>query len=183
MKKIALLGDSIRLIGYGKIVAEMLEREVEVFQSEDNGRFAKYMLRSIFDMHEQLKDCEVIHFNCGHWDVCDIMGDGQLFSTDEEYIANLERIAKALLKITPKVIFATITPVNPQYKYNRNEDIDRFNEKAVKKMKELGVQINDLNSLVKENVEEYLCEDMLHLSPTGTQLCARQVVEYIKSNL
>ncbi len=182
-RKVALLGDSIRLIGYGNIVPSLLGEEVEVFQPEDNCRFAKYLLRGLFDWHEQLKDCEVIHFNCGHWDVCDIMGDGKLFSSDEEYIDNLERIAKLLLKITPKVIFATTTPVKPPYQYNRNSDIERFNAKAIQKMTELGVQVNDLYGLVKPNVEEYICEDKLHLSEKGANICAQRVADCIKENL
>lgn len=44
-KKVALLGDSIRLIGYGQIVPQMLGENYEVFQTEDNCRFAKYTLR------------------------------------------------------------------------------------------------------------------------------------------
>ena len=39
MKKVVLLGDSIRLIGYGKKVPEMLGDNYTVFQSEDNCRF------------------------------------------------------------------------------------------------------------------------------------------------
>lgn len=182
-RKVALLGDSIRLIGYGNIVPSLLGEEVEVFQPEDNCRFAKYLLRGLFDWREQLSDCEVIHWNCGLWDVCDIMGDGQTFSTDEEYVENVVRIAKVLLKITPKVIFATTTPVSPDYMYNDNEDIARFNRKAVEKLSELGVLINDLHGVVMENLEENLCEDKLHLSPQGAQKCAKQVADAIKSCL
>ena len=47
MKKVVLLGDSIRLIGYGKKVEEMLRPEYEVWQPEDNCRFAKYGLNTI----------------------------------------------------------------------------------------------------------------------------------------
>ncbi len=41
MKKVFLLGDSIRL-GYDKFVRGLLEGEAEVFYSDDNGRFAGY---------------------------------------------------------------------------------------------------------------------------------------------
>ena len=90
-KKIALLGDSIRMIGYGTKVPEMLGEDYEVFQPEDNCRFAKYTLRMLFDYKDHLKDCEVIHWNNGLWDVSDLFGDGKLFSTDEEYVENMLR--------------------------------------------------------------------------------------------
>ena len=49
MKKVALLGDSIRLIGYGTKVPELLGKEYEVFQPAENCRFVKYTLRGVFD--------------------------------------------------------------------------------------------------------------------------------------
>ena len=109
-KKVALLGDSIRLYGYGRIVPKLLKGKAAVFQPKENCKFAKNLLRFLFDLKEDLKGCDVIHFNCGLWDVANIVGDGSLFSTDEEYAQNVLRIATALLKITPKVIFATTTP-------------------------------------------------------------------------
>ena len=72
MKKIVLLGDSIRLWGYGTRVPEMLGEEYEVFQPEDNCRFAKYTLRMVFDLKAQIEGSEVIHWNNGHWDLCQI---------------------------------------------------------------------------------------------------------------
>ena len=182
-RKVALLGDSIRQIGYGPIVPQLLGDDIEVFQPADNCRFAKYMLRGLFDWKEDLKDCEVIHWNCGLWDVCNIVGDDVLFSTDEEYVENIIRIAKALKQITPNVIFATTTPVHPSYTYNKNSDIERFNALVTPKLKELDVQINDLHALVAENIEEYICEDLIHLSPKASALCANQVAKAISNML
>ena len=48
MKKVVLLGDSIRLWGYGTKVPEMLGEDYEVWQPEDNCRFVKYTLRGLF---------------------------------------------------------------------------------------------------------------------------------------
>lgn len=47
--KVTLIGDSIRMIGYGKLVPELLGDEYEVYQPNENGRFAKYTLRGLFD--------------------------------------------------------------------------------------------------------------------------------------
>ena len=63
--KITLLGDSIRLIGYGKVVPELLGEGFEVFQPGDNGRFAKYTLRSIFDCRKAMEGSNIVHWNNG----------------------------------------------------------------------------------------------------------------------
>ena len=178
-KKITLLGDSIRMIGYGPKVPEMLGDNYEVFQPNDNCRFAKYTLRGLFDWNDSMKDSDVIHWNNGLWDTTECMGDG-IFTNEEEYVENMLRIARLLKQITPNVIFATTTPTHPEYPYNHNDKIDRYNEILVPKLKEMGVTINDLNAAIKENIPEYICEDQIHLSEKGAQVAAELVVKVIK---
>ena len=48
MKKIALLGDSIRQIGYGSKVVELLGEDYDVWQPDDNCRFALCLKFAIF---------------------------------------------------------------------------------------------------------------------------------------
>ena len=182
-RKVALLGDSIRLYGYGRIVPALLQGKAEVFQPQENCKFAKNLLRMLFDLKSELKDCEVIHFNCGLWDVADIVGDGKLFSTDEEYAETVLRVATALLKITPKVIFATTTPVDPAYPYNKNEDINRFNALVVPCLRALGVRINDLNALIAEDIEGNICSDKIHLTEKGAERAAKQVAAFVGAAL
>ena len=180
MKKVALLGDSIRLWGYGTKVPEILGEEYTVFQSEDNCRFAKYMLRCLFDWKVELQDCDVIHFNCGHWDVCELFDDG-MFSSVEEYKRDMLRIARILQSYAPKVIFATTTPVREGYTYNKNENIRLLNETIVPELEKIGIIINDLHALVSTDVNAYICEeDLLHLSEKGKEVCATQVANIIQ---
>ena len=178
-RKVALLGDSIRM-AYGLKVPELLGEDYEVFQPAENCRFAKYTLRGIFDWQEDLKDCEVIHWNNGHWDVCNLFDDGTLFSTDEEYVDNILRVARLLKEITPNVIFATTTPVNPKHPHNKNSDIQRFNALVVPHLQAMGIQINDLHALVAEDIEGNICDDLIHLSAKGIEICSQQVVNTIK---
>ncbi len=184
MKKITLLGDSIRQLGYGKRVAEILGKEgIDVFQPEDNCRFAKYTLRMLFDYKEQIKGSDVIHWNNGLWDVSNLFGDGQ-FSSTEEYCQNMLRIADILLKVTPNVIFATTTPVKEGYPYQSNEDIVKLNNAIVPILKERGVAINDLYSTVYPLKEKILRQDdMIHLNGEGIEICAKQVVLAIKNKI
>lgn len=182
MKKVTLLGDSIRQIGYGTKVPAMLGEEYEVFQPEDNCRFVKYTLRCLFDWRDDIKDADIIHWNNGLWDTSVSLFDdgGKPFTGEEEYVENMLRVASELLKITPNVIFATTTPVNPEYQYNSNAVIEQYNAVLVPKLQALGIKINDLHALVAPNIPEYICEDMLHLSEAGAALCAQQVVKMIK---
>ena len=180
MKKIVLLGDSIRLWGYGTRVPDMLGEEYEVCQPEDNCRFVKYTLRGLFDWHDIIKDADVIHWNNGLWDCTEIFDDG-LFTSEEEYVENMLRVATLLKKITPNVIFATTTPVWDEFEWTHNDKIERFNEIIVPKLKEMGVKINDLHSLVSKDVHKYVKEcDMIHLSDEGIELCAEAVCKAIK---
>ena len=180
MKKVTLLGDSIRQIGYGTKVPELLGEEYEVFQPEDNCRFVKYTLRMLFDFREQIKDSDVIHWNNGLWDCTEIFDDG-LFTSEEEYIENMVRIATLLKKVTPNVIFATTTPVWDEFEWTHNDKIKRFNEIIVPRLQEIGIKINDLHSAVAQDVHKYIKEcDKIHLSEEGIDLCADLVVKAIK---
>ena len=181
MKKVTLLGDSIRQIGYGTRVPELLGDEYEVFQPEDNCRFVKYTLRMLFDFKAQIEGSDVIHWNNGLWDIpTALYDDGEPFTSEEEYVENMLRVARILKTLGKRVIFATTTPVHNEYFYNKNEVINRYNEIIVPKLEEMGVEINDLNGLVMQDLYRYVGEDQIHLSAEGVELCAAQVVKMIK---
>ena len=180
MIKVTLIGDSIRAIGYGKMVPELLGSDFEVFQPEENCRFAKYTLRGIFDWKEQMEGTNIVHWNNGLWDICNLFGDGA-FSSEEEYISNILRIADILLNKYDKVIFATTTPVRPENQYDSNKLIERYNQIIVPKLREKGVIINDLHSLVSTDVYRYISQDTIHLTEEGIKLCAEQVAMIIKN--
>ena len=182
MKKVWLLGDSIRLIGYGPRMQELLGDAYQVHQSEDNCRFVKYTLRCLFDWKEDLKDSDIIHWNNGLWDTSTgLFDDGGLpFTGEQEYVENMLRVAGELLKITPNVIFATTTPVHPDYPYNSNEVIDRYNAAIVPKLQAMGIRINDLHSVVAADIPGNICEDQIHLSEAGAKRCAEQVAQMIR---
>lgn len=182
--KVTLLGDSIRFgagerQGYGNRTAELLGEDFQVFQPADNCRFAKYMLRMLFDYEKAMEGSRIVHFNVGHWDLCELFDDGT-FSTEEEYRENVVRIAKILKSRYDKVIFATTTPVINENKHNKNSTIKRFNEIAVEALSAEGVIINDLNALLVNDIERYICEDLIHLTEEGVEICARAVAEIIR---
>ena len=70
MKKIVLIGDSIRM-GYDKYVRAALDGKAEVLFPEENSRFAEYVLRAVIDWKREGKwgdDVDVVHWNAGLWD-------------------------------------------------------------------------------------------------------------------
>lgn len=179
MIKVTLLGDSIRLMGYGTKVPEMLGEDYEVFQSEDNCRFAQYTLRCLFDWADAIEGSDIIHWNNGLWDVCDLFGEGT-FTPIDEYVKLMCRIADILLSRAKKVIFATTTPVTEDNPHNSNEDIIAFNKALVPLLEAKGVIINDLHGLVYPNIDTYIRkDDKIHLTDVGIDVCAEQVTAII----
>ncbi len=180
-KKVVLLGDSIRMLGYGGKIPDMLGEGYEVWQPEENCRFVQYTLRMLFDYQDKIKDADVIHWNNGLWDVCDLFNDGCLFSSDEEYIAMMLRVARLLKRITPKIIFATTTPVAEDNPHNKNTDIARRNELLIPLLKAMDIKINDLYSIAIQDLNKYICEDKIHPTEAAAEVYAQKVYEAIKS--
>ena len=179
MKKVVLLGDSIRLIGYGTPVAERLADEFEVWQPNDNCRFAQYTLRGLWDWQEEMRGADIIHWNNGFWDLCEIFGDGA-FTPIDEYVNTMVRIAKLLKERAKTLIFATTTPVRAENRHNRNEVVEAYNAALVPRLLEMGVVINDLYTPLSEDVYRYVSTDTIHLSKEGIELAADLVEAVIR---
>ena len=178
--KISLLGDSIRLIGYGTLVPALLGDDFQVYQPEDNCRFARYTLRGLWDWKKMMDGSRIVHWNNGLWDICDLFDDGP-FTPPDEYLQTMLRIARILLSRHEKVIFATTTPVNPLNPHDRNERIAEYNQLIVPQLEKMGVVINDLHSVVAPHVDEYIRkDDWIHLTEAGIQACAQQTARIIR---
>ena len=176
--KITLLGDSIRM-SYGARVAELLGPDFEVWQPEENCRFSSYTLRGMWDWAANMEGSELVHWNNGLWDVCNIFDDG-FFTKPEVYVDNMIRIAKILQKRHGTVIFATTTPVTEDNPHNKNADIIRYNELLVPELQKLGIIINDLHTTVYPNIDTMIRkDDKIHLTEEGIEVCAKQVADAI----
>ena len=167
------------MIGYGKPVAESLSNEFEVWQPDDNCRFAKYTLRGLWDWQDGITGADIIHWNNGLWDVCSLFGDGE-FTPIEEYVEIMLRLARLFLQRARTVIFATITPVRPENPHNKNETIEAYNAALVPKLRELGIVINDLYTPLSKDVYKYISDDLIHLSNDGIVLAAEMVESIIR---
>lgn len=183
MKKAVLLGDSIRQIGYGTRVPALLAPDIAVWQPEDNGRFASYTLRNCFDYKAELETADVIHWNNGLWDMCDLFGDGP-FTPLPVYTDTLVRIAHILQSYCPRVIFATTTPPRPEMWGHDPERVKAYNAAAVAALRPLGVRIDDLYSLIAPDTQHLIRgDDFLHLTDEGIALTAGQVARSVREAL
>ena len=179
MKKVVLLGDSIRLIGYGHRVAELLGEEYTVWQPDDNCRFASYTLRMAFEWKAQMQGADVIHWNNGLWDVCDLFGDGA-FTPIDAYCDLMVRIARVLKTYGKTVIFATTTPTHPDMWGHDRTRLNSYNAAVTAALRAEGIIINDLHATIAADIDKYIVSDYLHLSEEGIEVAAKQVAECIK---
>ena len=186
MKKILLLGDSIR-IGYDKYVRMAFEGQAQVYFPKDNCRFTQYFLRYLLEWQEETgcgSDVDVVHWNAGAWDVLRL-ADNEFQTPLEHYTYYLERIQRYLAKLYPNAqqIFANITKlIEPRFigTYKRfNKDVLVYNAAAAETLSPLGVQINDLYALTDTFPESYW-SDMTHFNTKeGAQALTAQVCRHI----
>lgn len=80
MKKVLLLGDSIRM-SYQPYVRDKLDGIAEVIGPEENCRFAKFTLWGLQTWITSEKKSDIIHWNNGIWDIFRINDDIGIFST------------------------------------------------------------------------------------------------------
>ena len=190
MKKIILIGDSIRM-GYDKYVKDALKEEAEVFYPNENCRFAQYVLRSVSDWRNDGKwgdDADLVHWNAGLWDTLRLYGDEPL-TPPEMYAEMIRRVDKRIRFLFPKAkfVFATSTRVIEE-RYGRdfkryNRDIEEYNRIAVEALKDTDTVINDLYSFTASLPESYY-SDVTHLyTAEGTNAMANKVLDIICAEL
>ncbi|MEE1351739.1 MAG: SGNH/GDSL hydrolase family protein [Clostridia bacterium] len=202
MKKVLLIGDSIRL-GYEEEVKKELQGEYEVWGPEENCRFAKYTLNELGRIFEAFSNgtankCDqallqptagdvgeitypdIIHWNNGLWDTSIVCEEDGAFTPVDEYISYMSKILRELRKVTNKVIFATTTPVKPVNPNQKNEIITEYNKRIVEFMNNENVMINDLGALVSEDKDKYISNDNIHLSDEGKKACAKAIADYVR---
>ena len=190
MKKIVLLGDSIRM-GYDKYVKEALEGVAEVYYPSENCKFSQYMLRFVHEWKKKGEwpdDVDLVHWNAGLWDVMEMRGDPP-FSSPAHYEDMIGRIDRRLRFLFPKakLVFATSTAVREEgYKggaRRHNAIIEQYNEVALGALANTDTVINDLYAHTKNVPPEY-CSDMTHYNaPEGAAYMGGKVLSVIAKEL
>ena len=187
MKKVVLLGDSIRQ-SYWVRVKELLSDIAEVYAPAENCAYTLHTIRRVRDWFNTWGHADLIHYNNGAWDHHRDAGDGMPLSSPEQYLYLNRRLYKYLSSMGDKLIWATTTPAGINYREEMvmvdretwNDEVKLYNEIMVAYMKHQGVEINDIHSLVWSNVEKYICADSFHLSPEGVEAVAQQTAAHIR---
>ena len=186
--KVLLLGDSIRM-SYQPLVARLLDGRAQVVGPSDNCQYSLFTLSSLGRWIGELGQPDIVHWNNGIHDAGHNPARNPVQIPIDMYSANLEFILNILVSWTPKVIWATSTPVHPDRPFRdtewswRNEEIDRYNNAALQLMDSRGVPINDLHALVWANMPEFLSQDQLHLSEAGEKACAQAAADSVSTLL
>lgn len=185
--RVLLIGDSIRS-HYQAEVARQLGEEYEVMGPEDNCRFSSFVLNSLRFWLAECPNPDIIHWNAGLWDTAILYHEDGCFIGIEEYVENMKKIQRELVKTGAVVIFATTTPVSDDKKYfpgpmppaHDSVDIVRYNEAVLKAFREEGVIVNDLFSLINPKKDEYLKADKIHPNEEGIKLLGKAVADVIR---
>lgn len=192
MKNLLLIGDSIRM-GYDKSIKKILEGKANVIYPNDNCRFTSYLLRHFHEYLGEIngEDIDVIHWNAGLWDTLRLF-DEDPHTPIDIYVYYIERICIRIKKICPnaRVIFATSTKVNSEKlskdfpNFNRyNEDIERYNDAAVKIARKYGFKINDLYALSADLPEDAHSDAVHYYTSAGTEAFTNQVLSFVVPEL
>ena len=185
--KVLLLGDSIRM-SYQPIVSELLFDMAAVVGPTDNCRYSLYTLSSLDRWITDLGAPDVVHWNNGLHDSGHDPKRSPVQMPVAMYCANLAFILDQLIALTPRVIWASSTPIHPDRPFLnnewswRNEEIAEYNAAARELLEKRGVLINDLHQLVWNDLST-LGDDHLHLSEHGQRVCAGAVAAAVSAAL
>ena len=202
LPNVLIYGDSIS-IGYTARVRQQMQGKANVYRLHRNGSSSGAFIGLMKSMHTAMRDekldkpwthkWDVIHFNVGLHDLKYTI-DGQLdkkngkqVSSAETYEKNLVAIIAYLKELAPdaKLIFCTTTPVPEKSKGRVAGDAAKYNEVALKVMKEHPeIAINDLYSFTKPKQKEWWTSPgNVHFTRKGTDAQGNEVARIISEAL
>ncbi len=185
LPRVLLLGDSISM-GYTLPVRARLHGKANVQRPAEN---CSESAKGVKRLDAWLSDgkWDVIHFNFGLHDVKYLDAAGKYVTPDKgeqvasvaDYEKNLRLIVARLKQTGAKLIFATTTPVPSASSGRVEHDERRYNEAAVRVMKELGVAVDDLHAVATAQQAKIQLPHNVHFTPQGYDVLADAVVGMI----
>ncbi|CAN5488938.1 SGNH/GDSL hydrolase family protein [soil metagenome] len=194
MKKIVLIGDSIRL-GYAPTVRDELHSIAEVWAPEPN---SQHSVNVILHFNEWvLKTApDIVHMNAGLWDIRKVLPNDTAnvvpLARYRENVALLLRLARENSKA--KFIWATMTPIDQEQCITAHAaiglirrvatDVALYNAAAVEECRAAGVEVNDLHQFVLDhNPAAIRTADGVHYTPEGYALLGKQVAAVVRKHV
>ncbi len=195
LPSVLLIGDSIS-ISYTLPVRHRLEGVANVIRPVANCESTLTILEKLDRWLGQTK-WAVIHFNAGLHDLEHVQYEGVApgkqnmvpvekgprWVSIDSYRSNLEKIVERLKRTGARLVFATTTPVPVGARSRVPEDVARYNEAALAVMRENGVQVDDLNSVVVESAYRFQKPQDVHFYQEGSDILADHVAASIKAPL
>lgn len=193
MKNILLLGDSIRQ-NYQEYVRKKLRDLANVYYPNDNGRFCYFTLRYLHEWIRALSkngeiEFDIIHFNCGLWDILRLSNEDKPFTSEKEYSELLVRIVDRIRFLCPnaQIIFALSTEIiEPGFEpgvtigERRNVDIRKYNDIAQKVCDAMHILVNDLWSISRSLPQEAHSDLVHYETDLGVEALGNQVIKCLK---
>ena len=185
-----LIGDSIRE-GYCDGVKKELADIANVFYINENNRNTQYVISRLKKYSTKFQNPELVdlvHFNCGHWDVAHWNGVELSLTSIDEYARNIEIIITMLKNLFPHaaIMFATTTPMNPNgiigLNVRTNEEITMYNSVAERVCKKKGVLLNDLYEYA-ENWSTDFFEDYCHFTESSNRILGKEIADRLRKVL
>jgi acyl-CoA thioesterase-1 len=189
LPRVLLIGDSISM-GYTVPVREMLQGKANVLRVMENAAETGHGIKKL-DAWLGDKKWDVIHFNFGLHDLKYLDANGKYVPPDQgkqvtlvpEYEANLRQIVARLKKTGAKLIWASTTPVPDASQGRVKSDELKYNEAALRVMKETGVAVDDLHAVVTSGPADMQLPHNVHYTKEGYRLLAESVVASINGAL
>ena len=188
MKKVVLIGDSIRM-GYQSQVQTNLGGLADVWGPEMNGGDSRNVLANL-DAWLETSQPDVVHINCGLHDLKTPFDTGVATVPLAEYRQNVQTILTQISRVVPIVLWATTTPVNTAWHHAAKEfdrfenDITNYNSAAVTVAHTLAVPVNDLyKTVMTAGRDDLLFTDGVHFTAEGYTLLAEKVAAIILSTI
>ena len=193
LPNVLILGDSISL-GYTKDVTTLLDGKAVVLRARGGWVNCGNSGRYIEQMDKWLGNTkwDIIHFNCGLWDICFRHADSKVYGNRDkgkgtimhkpvEYEANLRKIVAKLKLTGAKLIWANTTPVPDGEAGRIKGDEMKYNAIAAKVMAENGIVINDLYSYMLPKAKGYWAKPGdVHYTKEGSKYLAAKVAAMIE---
>jgi hypothetical protein len=190
LPRVLIIGDSIS-IGYTVPTREALKGVANVHRPLTN---CAATVTGIEHLDQWLatggadKKWDVIHFNWGLHDLKQykdgkIMPGQPVWVPLADYEKNLRTLVQRMKKTGAKLIFATTTPV-PEGAGGRDPGLEvKYNEAALRVMKEEGVAIDDLHTFATGRLAQIQTPKNVHFSPAGSKALSEQVAASIRTAL
>lgn len=198
--RILLLGDSIS-IGYHPYVRHALGQDCVVMRpmrGPGQAENCEGTLKGVEAIDRWVKmyggRWDVIHFNFGLHDLKRVDPVTRQNSNDpqdprqsslEAYERQLRQIVKRLQATGARLIFATTTPI-PEgglRPWRDAADVVRYNETAIRIMRENGIAVDDLYAYALPHLTEWQLPENVHFKPAGSRALAEQVVQAVTARL